>query len=196
MVIHLGNINNLKQKQMCKLIMMIFLSSFLLTAQGQEISFKQSKPEKRMSEAAKVIISYSASILLNAIGDGLYDEGITRGGNLKNWGKVCKVGSIGILLSSPFYIDYYKSNWATYLASYAFLRISLFDPAYNLTRGLPITYIGNTSLWDKGLQKIAPPDGFMWGRGLSLIMGMALPLNNLDNPQKSKHYRHNKVFKQ
>jgi hypothetical protein len=69
----------------------------------------------------------------------------------------------------------------------------LFDPVYNLTRGLPVTYIGTTSLWDKGLQKLAPPEGFLFGRGVSAIAGISLPLNNL-NPYRPKHYKHNKSF--
>jgi hypothetical protein len=180
---------------MKKIIILLLMATAVscIPLPAQLSPYKLTKPEPRMSEAAKVIISYSASIILNAVGDGLYDKGITDGGNYKNWGKICRVGSIGILLTSPLYIQYDKSKWVTYLLSYASLRISLFDPTYNLTRGLPITYIGNTSLWDKGLQKLAPPDGFMWGRGLSLILGISLPINELDD-YRTKHHRKNKVF--
>lgn len=129
-----------------------------------------SAQKKSIKEPLKVIAVYSGSIILNAVGDGLNDNGE------KGWGHACNAASIGLLLTSPFIIDYNKSKWGYYLASYISLRVALFDPSYNLTRGLPITYIGNTSTWDKGLQKLSPPDGLMAGRGVSFIVGISIPL--------------------
>jgi len=91
------------------------------------------------SDAWKVIGIYSSSIVLNAVGDGLNDSG------QKTWGHLCNATSIGLLLTSPFVIDYNKSKWGYYLTSYVSLRIALFDYSYNLTRGLPLNYIGGTS---------------------------------------------------
>lgn len=123
-------------------------------------------------EAWKVISVYSSSIVLDAIGDGLNDSGD------KDWGHLCNAASVGILLTSPFIIDYDKSKWGYYLTSYTALRIALFDYTYNTTRGLPLNYIGNTSFWDKGLQKLNPPDTYMI-RGVYFIVGISIPLNKI-----------------
>ena len=56
------------------------------------------------SEAWKVIGIYSSSIVLNAVGDGLNNSGE------KQWGHLCNAASIGLLLTSPFVIDYDKAN--------------------------------------------------------------------------------------
>ena len=161
-------------KNMKKLIILILLISYSLFTSGQYVSdcFTYKKPFKqsKIPESVKVIGVYTGSILLNAIGDGLNDSGD------KGWGHACNAASVGLLLSSPFIIDYDKSKWGYYLASYVSLRIALFDPSYNLTRGLPVTYIGNTSTWDKGLQKLSPPDGLMFGRGVSFIVGISIPI--------------------
>ncbi len=150
---------------MKKLVTALLLCLIVLPSYGQQ--------KKKVPEYVKVIGIYTSSIILDAVGDALNDEGN------KEWGHVCNAASVGLLLTSPFIIDYDKSKWGWYLASYVSLRISLFDPSYNLTRGLPVTYIGGTSLWDKGLQKFAPPDGFMTGRGVSLVLGISIPINEL-----------------
>ena len=124
------------------------------------------------SEAWKVIGIYSSSIVLNAVGDGLNDSGE------KQWGHLCNAASIGLLLTSPFVIDYDKSKWGWYLTSYVSLRIALFDYSYNLTRGLPLNYIGGTSTWDRVLTKMNPPDTYM-GRGVFFVVGISIPLNEL-----------------
>ena len=162
---------------MKKIIVMLFMCCTLLSA--------QEKP--RISEGVKTILVFSTSILLNATGDALKDSGH------KVWGHTANAASIATLLSSKFYMDYSREDWLTYMLSYMCFRISLFDPIYNSVRGLPITYIGNTSLWDKGLQKLAPPEGFMLGRGISLIVGISLPLNNLNYP-KARRYNRNHTF--
>jgi hypothetical protein len=117
------------------LILSLLLSSILLL--GQDTA--------RLWQPAKVITVYTSSIVLNAVGDGLNDSGS------KQWGHFCNAASIGILLTSPFIIDYEKSKWGWYLTSYTSLRIALFDYSYNLTRGLGLNYIGGTSTWDRVL---------------------------------------------
>jgi hypothetical protein len=166
-----------------KKILLILLISFLfanLSSQYIIDDFKYKKPfkESRVPNYVKVISIYTGSIILNAVGDGLNDDG------KKQWGHACNAASIGLLLTSPFIIDYDKSKWGWYLASYVSLRISIFDPAYNVTRGLPVTYIGGTSLWDKTLSRMAPPDGFLTGRGVSLIFGISIPINELTPSRK------------
>ena len=155
---------------MRKLLLILLLSSFVFALSAQYDSIYPAK--KKISEPVKIIAIYSGSILLNAIGDGLNDSGE------KQWGHACNAASIGLLLSSPFIIDYDKSKWFWYLASYTSLRIGLFDYTYNTTRGLPLNYIGGTSTWDKVLKKMNPPDTYM-GRGVFLTIGIAVPINEL-----------------
>jgi hypothetical protein len=119
-----------------------------------------------------VIGIYSGSIILNSVGDGLNDSGN------KTWGHACNAASIGLLLTSPFIIDYEKSKWGWYLTSYVSLRIAYFDYGYNLTRGLPLNYIGGTSMWDKVLCKMNPPNTYM-GRAVFFTVGISIPFNKL-----------------
>jgi len=116
---------------------------------------------------------YSSSIALNAIGDGLKDSGY------KDWGHFCNAASIGVLVTYPFITNNDKTfkSFATSLGSYAFLRFGMFDPIYNSVRGLPIDYIGNTSFYDKALQKMNPQAGLNFARVVSLTVGISLTLN-------------------
>jgi hypothetical protein len=126
----------------------------------------------QLGEPIKVISVYSGSIILNAVGDGLNDSG------QKQWGHACNAASIGLLLTSPFIIDYDKSKWLWYLTSYVSLRIALFDYSYNMTRGLPFNYIGGTSLWDRVLKSSNPPNTYL-GRGVFLTIGITIPIKKL-----------------
>jgi len=128
--------------------------------------------KEQKSQAWKVIAVYSGSIILNAVGDGLNDN------NHKQWGHLCNAMSIGLLLTSPFIIDYEKSKWGWYLTSYVSLRIAMFDYSYNLTSGLPLNYIGGTSTWDKVMKKMNPPDTYL-GRGVFFVVGITIPINKL-----------------
>jgi len=42
-----------------------------------------------------------------------------------------------------------------YIVMYTLGRIAIFDPLYNFTSGLPLKYIGNSSLYDRFLRKFA-----------------------------------------
>ena len=145
---------------------------------GKDSKFYHKK--SRIPESVKIISVYAGSIILNAVGDGLNDDGH------KGWGHACNAASIGILLTSPFVIDYDKSKWGYYLTSYVALRIATFDYAYNATRGLPLSYIGTTSAWDKGLQKLKPPDGLAMGRLVSLTIGISIPIKEFDSRKKHR----------
>ena len=88
-----------------------------------------------------------------AIGDGMYDNGN------KMPGKAFQATS---LASHFLYIPVMQNsnaNWLLIPIIEMCWRFILFDAVYNLTRGLPIGYIGNTSYWDKGMQSFAPPTG-------------------------------------
>jgi hypothetical protein len=150
----------------------LFLISLNISAQ---YSIKQPQyinpvNKRVMSEPAKIILTYVGSIALNAVGDALNDEGH------KDWGHLCNAASVGVLITSPFYVDYDRSKWYNYLISYTSLRIGLFDFTYNAVRGLPLNTIGSTSFWDKGMQKLNPPNTYL-GRSVFFIIGIYVPIN-------------------
>ena len=95
--------------------------------------------KSRISEPAKVILLFSSAVVLEAIGDGLYDD------NRKELGKLFQASSVGLLVASPFILNVDKNKWYWYFLSYTTMRMALFDPAYNLTRGLNMGYTGSTS---------------------------------------------------
>ena len=121
------------------------------------------------AQSWKIPALYSSSIILEGIGDGLYDNGT------KQLGKSFQAVSLSLILLSPFIADYNKDKWWAYPISYGFLRVGLFDWTYNTARGLPLTYIGNTTYWDKGMQKLNPPNGFAMGRAVFFTVGFSIP---------------------
>ena len=135
---------------MKRLIFLVLLFSFInCYSQTDSVNVRISyqTPENLHSSEKlnnlKLIGIYTASILLNGIGDGLNDS------DHKTTGHIINSLSIGLLVASPFLLDYDKRKWYWYLATYISLRIGLFDIAYNLTQGLPFGYSGTTSPTDK-----------------------------------------------
>jgi|BarGraIncu00222A_1022003.scaffolds.fasta_scaffold02328_3 hypothetical protein len=119
----------------------------------------------------KLIGIYTASILLNGIGDGLNDN------NHKTVGHLLNGLSIGALISSPFLLDYDKKKWYWYLATYTSLRIGLFDIAYNSTRGLPFGYSGMTSPTDKFYNSMHLNPTIP--RSVFFALGISIPITEL-----------------
>lgn len=117
-------------------------------------------------EAFKAIGLLGTSVVLDAVSDGLYDKGD------KVLSHTLEACSTGLLVMSPFLIK--TDKWWWYAASYISFRIALFDPVYNITRGLPVNYIGNTSAWDKALKKFDPSDGFLFGRVVMLTFAVTI----------------------
>jgi len=157
-----------------KKILLILFVFITLNSYSQEYfdTYKEPVKKERIPQSVKVIAVYASSIVLDAVGDGLNDSGD------KGWGHFCNAASVGVLLASPFIIDYEKSKWGWYLTSYVGLRIAMFDYTYNATRGLPLNYIGGTSTWDKTLKKLNPPNTYL-GRSVFLTVGIAIPINEL-----------------
>jgi len=126
----------------------------------------------KIPEPVKVITLYTASIVLSAVADGLYDNG------QKMQAHTLTALGTGLLLASPLFLNMDKDNFWWYLASYVSLRIALFDYTYNITRGLPLEYRGTTSLWDKTLNEFNPPST-MWHRSVFLTLGIVIPIKEL-----------------
>lgn len=152
-----------------KRIVVILLLSVTAIGYSQPLTYQARRKNK-----VRTLILFTTAVTLNAIGDGLNDSGH------KPVGHVCNAVAIGGLLMSPYFLDVDKSTWVHYLASYVSIRVALFDPIYNETRGLPFDYIGTTSLTDKGLRKLGPQRGLvMFTRSVFLVVGVSIPLNNL-----------------
>jgi len=110
----------------------------------------------------------TTSIVLNAVGDGLYDEG------KKLESKSFKAASIGTLLIVPLVTHIERKDGWNYVITFTCLRYALFDAGYNLTRNLPYDYTGTTSHHDRFLGKI-PKSVVTATKGISL--GIVIYLN-------------------
>lgn len=167
---------------MKKIIIIISILAVSLNNIAQEYNpyrTNQVKQEWKHKEAVKTIAVYSSSIILSAVSDGLND-GIIGDKSYKTLGHALNAASVGILLASPFILKADRHNWGWYAASYISLRIALFDMTYNTTRGLPMQYVGNSSLYDKTLAATKSPDSWLFaGRSLFFIVGISIPIKEL-----------------
>jgi len=119
--------------------------------------------------------------ITEAVGDGMYDMGKTGGNqNQMMTGKALQAASLG---SHFLYIPVMKNsnaNWLLIPVIEMCWRFILFDMVYNLTRGLPIGHIGNTSYWDKGMQSFAPPAGMrLFANGVAATFVITLTWDKL-----------------
>ena len=123
-----------------------------------------------------VVGYHTATIALGAIGDAQYDQGN------KNLSHTLHAGEVAMLASGPFIFKLQKRDALPYLSSYVFLRFSFFDSFYNTTRDLPVLYNGTTSGYDRFMNTMSD-DGKAWWKSMSLIMGVAIPINHLNEKQ-------------
>ena len=139
---------------------------------GQRLQYNFEHHYKKIPESVKVITVIASSIVFEAVGDACYDNGN------KVAAHILQATSTGILLASPFLLDFDRSKCGWYFLSYLTFRVALFDPIYNLSRGLQVGYIGSTSYWDKGMETFAAP-GIMqlWGRSVVLTFGISITLD-------------------
>ena len=112
------------------------------------------------------------TIALGAVADAQYDMGN------KNLSHALHAAEVGALIGGPFVFHIQKSDALSYILSYGFLRLSFFDSFYNMTRDLPLLYVGSTSTYDKVMSGI-PPDGRAVIKSWSLVLGIAIPINEI-----------------
>jgi hypothetical protein len=120
-----------------------------------------------------IIILYLIScVLVGAIGDGLWDEGMALTGH------GLEALEVLLLVSGPFIFGLERRNCIPYLIALIAFRIALFDYTYNLVAGLPWDFVGHTSWWDIIISKYYPK-GLIWGRAIFFILGVALPIREI-----------------
>ncbi len=119
---------------------------------------------------ALIILYLVACVIIGALGDALYDEGI------KVWAHSIEVlwGAM-LLFAFPILKPH---NWKAFVAALIAWNVVLFDTAYNLFRHLPIDYIGSTSLWDKFFSNY-PIQGLLWVKFIFLILAVSLHIKYL-----------------
>lgn len=123
---------------------------------------------KERWEWVKIIGIYTASVILNGMGDAMNNSG------RKTMGHYCDGASIGLLVASPFLVKFNTKKWYWYLASYISLRAGLFDVSYNITKGLPINFTGSTSPTDITYNKTKVNPTVT--RSLLFSIGMSIPI--------------------
>ena len=175
----IGTGNHLMDKRMKNLIVILLLSCSILSAQYNPYNSYPDKHEWKYKEAVKTIAVYSSSIILSAVADGLND-GVIGDKSYKPLGHALNATSVGILLVSPFILDYNRKNMGWYFASYLTLRIGIFDLSYNKTRGLPLGYVGNSSIYDKFWQSLKSPESWIVAKdAFFFTIGIMIPINEL-----------------
>jgi len=114
-----------------------------------------------------IILYFIACIFLGATSDALFDDG------MKLWAHGLGALEVGLLLSGAFIFKLNIKHAAPFLISYIAFRIVGYDFTYNLLRGLPINYLGNTSIWDRFFSKY-PIQGLWFARAIFLTLGISL----------------------
>lgn len=108
------------------------------------------------------------AVVLGSVSDGLNDDG------LKVLGHSLEALEILLLISGAFLLKLSSRDWVPYLVTYISFRILGFDYLYNLTRGLPWSYLGSSSYWDLFFVK-QYPGGILFARVIFGILGVSLP---------------------
>lgn len=152
------------------LITILLFISITAYSQTDSLRINFSKaPAKTQYSKGTTILLFASSIILNAVGDGLNDS------KQKTIGHICNAANIAALIAIPFICNVDKKKWYIYVLSYTSLRIGLFDPSYNVARGLDINYVGCTSPTDKEMRKHDIQSNLFY-RGFFIGIGIALPL--------------------
>ena len=156
-----------------KKFLLISLLSSCLIAQAQR------------GTAFKVLGTAFVWATLNGIGDGLNDNGNKTAGHVVN------ALSYAALITGTVWSEPERKDWLRHIVIDGGIRYVCFDPAYNLTRNLPVTYVGTTAGIDKAMTKV--PAGFRtFTRGVVLCGTVGFTFNEFP---REKTYRKNKVFR-
>ncbi len=120
-------------------------------------------------KAFYIILYLIFCVAIGAVSDGLNDDGA------KYAGHVLGAVEVGLLIAGAFLFDLRRRDGVAFIAIYIAWRIVGFDYAYNLTRGLPLGYLGESSFWDSFFAK-QNPIGVTFARIIFLSLGITLPI--------------------
>lgn len=123
-------------------------------------------------EAWKALGLYTASVGFQAAGDALKDSG------RKPLGHAMEAAGVATLLSVPFVVKIERGDWPYYLSMYVGTRFMFYDYTYNKTAGLPLTYMGHTSVYDN-MMGTGWSDGFFMGRVVFFTATVSFGVKNI-----------------
>jgi hypothetical protein len=142
---------------------------------------------QRYPQPYRMIATNIAAVSLDAIGDGLRDQAwATHDNSLSKWGHLAHVGSTGLLISVPLGQKFDAYDWFIYASTYLATRAAIFDPIYNMTRGLPWDYHGESSLWDNVIGKADPGDGMKFMRTVFFTFSVSYPIGEWETKKRQK----------
>lgn len=119
-----------------------------------------------------IILYLLVSVIVGAVSDGLNDGGV------KVLGHALGATEIVLLISGAFLFRLERRTWIWYIVAYVSFRILAFDYTYNITRGLDLLYLGDSSLWDRFFSK-QYPIGLLFARLIFAFVGIGITFNEL-----------------
>ena len=135
---------------------------------NKEIPRAQQTFFQKYGRAIGINLYHMATNVAGSLGDAYNDEG------KKNLGHALKAGEAAMLIGGPIL---WKVQWregGAYLSTYVGHRIAEYDLWYGLARDLGPMYNGQSSTWDKTMNKI-PPHGRSFIKGLSFGVAFVIP---------------------
>ncbi len=141
------------------------------------IAWEYDKPVAQMTfmeknwRGAAAVLWQIGTVAAGGLGDGLMDN------SNKNWGHALRAVEVGMLISGPFVFDLDRRDTWAWLSSYGFIRLGMKDGFYNVSRGLPLGYVGTTSQYDK-LMRGVPEHGRYFIKSISIVAGVAIPIKH------------------
>lgn len=124
-------------------------------------------------ERTKQILIITAYTTLDAISDAKIAQNYDT-----QWAHALDAAGTGLLITLPFTTKMNFKDAPRFLSSFVLIRIGIFDPIYNATRGFPVFgYRTDVSYWDKFVSKVnPPPSAEALGRGFSFSVGIMINL--------------------
>ena len=116
-----------------------------------------------------ISLYHVGTVLAGSLGDAYNDSGN------KPLGHVLKAVEVSALISGPMLFKLSKNEYAPYIATYVGWRVVGYDYGYNAGKGLPWDYNGDSSNWDRFLNK-QQPSGIIFARSIVLVATIHIPI--------------------
>jgi len=126
------------------------------------------------------IILIILTIIIGAMSDGFNDSKKKVVGHIlaavETLGLIC-IGAL-VMFGDEGSRYWFIERLILIVLSYGLIRAALFDFAYNLSRGISLFYLGDSSLWDRFMKKF-PPSGVTFARFVFILIGIFIIINEL-----------------